>query len=42
VPLVLRVHGGDSIIADEREGEHQDLAAIRRVREGLGVADLRV
>ena len=30
---------GDSVIANQRVGEHQDLAVIGRIRQGLGVTN---
>src|SRR5690606_36576245 len=33
--------GRDTVVPDERLGEDQDLAAVRRVGHGLGVADER-
>ena len=35
VPLLLC---GDSVVADDRVGQHQDLGLVRRIRQGLGVA----
>jgi hypothetical protein len=39
--IVTGITGGDSVVADERLGEDQDLAAVGGVGHGLGVADER-